>query len=113
MLSRLPFQLPSRHVIYESECSKSMLNSVLLHHQMLLLLNHHQLSLLLLLPRQVYSKDELSPLPFQPPVFFMYATTMLSGAFKVFQYVITIMVRRSQFVFLFMLCITEMLQSVP
>jgi hypothetical protein len=42
---------------------------------------------------QVYSKDELSPLPFQPPAFFTYATTMLSGAFKVFQYVITIMVR--------------------
>ncbi|WIA17081.1 hypothetical protein OEZ85_013980 [Tetradesmus obliquus] len=42
--------------------------------------------------KQVYSKEELSPLPFQPPVFFTYATTMLSGAFKVFQYVITIMV---------------------
>jgi hypothetical protein len=41
----------------------------------------------------VYTKAELSPLPFQPPAFFTYATTMLSGAFKVFQYVITIMVR--------------------
>jgi hypothetical protein len=33
--------------------------------------------------RQVYSKDELSPLPFQPPAAYTYFVTMLSGTFKV------------------------------
>ncbi|WIA21570.1 hypothetical protein OEZ85_000762, partial [Tetradesmus obliquus] len=42
--------------------------------------------------RQVYSKAELSPLPFTPPAAYTYFVTMLSGTFKVFQYVITVMV---------------------
>lgn len=33
--------------------------------------------------KQVYQKHELSPLPFQPPPFYTYATSMLSGTFKV------------------------------
>lgn len=33
--------------------------------------------------KQVYHKHELSPLPFQPPPFYSYATSMLSGTFKV------------------------------
>jgi hypothetical protein len=32
--------------------------------------------------KQVYSKQELSPLPFQPPPFHTYATSMLAGTFK-------------------------------
>jgi hypothetical protein len=35
--------------------------------------------------KQVYHKHELSPLPFQPPAFWSYATSMLSGTFKVRQ----------------------------
>lgn len=33
--------------------------------------------------KQVYTKNELSPLPFQPPAFHTYAISMLSGTFKV------------------------------
>jgi hypothetical protein len=36
--------------------------------------------------KQVYQKHELSPLPFQPPPFYTYATSMLSGTFKVRHY---------------------------
>eukprot|EP00775_Hariotina_reticulata_P001342 gene1342-1685_t len=42
--------------------------------------------------RQVYAKADLSPIPFKPPAYYSFLTAMLAGAFKVFQYVITIMV---------------------